>query len=65
VNPNPDLSENAGLARMARAIGWDYPRLLQEVIRETMERAAARKAVELASSAGVSAVPAGGSGISD
>jgi hypothetical protein len=57
VNPNPDLSENAGLARMARAIGWDYSRLLQEVIRETLERAAARKAVELVGSA---TVPAAG-----
>ncbi|HEV8124109.1 MAG TPA: hypothetical protein VGP80_07710 [Gemmatimonadales bacterium] len=55
VNPNPDLSENAGLARMARAIGWDYGRLLQEVIRETLERAAARKPVELVSSADVPA----------
>jgi D-alanine-D-alanine ligase len=44
VNPNPDLSENAGLARMARADGWDYGELLQQVLRETLERAAARKA---------------------
>jgi D-alanine-D-alanine ligase len=44
VNPNPDLSENAGLARMARAHGWNYGDLLQQVIRETLERAAARKA---------------------
>jgi D-alanine-D-alanine ligase len=44
VNPNPDLSENAGLARMARANGWEYGELLQQVIRETLERAAARKA---------------------
>jgi D-alanine-D-alanine ligase len=44
VNPNPDLSENAGLARMGRAHGWNYGELLQQVIRETLERAAARKA---------------------
>ena len=44
VYPNPDLSENAGLARMARAHGWNYGDLLQQVIRETLERAAARKA---------------------
>lgn len=47
VNPNPDISENAGLARMARAHGWDYTELLQQVIRETLERAAARKAGQM------------------
>ena len=43
VNPNPDLSENAGLARMGRAHGWDYGELLLQVIRETLARAAPRK----------------------
>lgn len=38
VNPNPDLSEDAGLARMARAIGWDYDRLVDEVVREALAR---------------------------
>ena len=38
VNPNPDLSEDAGLARMARANGWDYDRLVDEVLREARAR---------------------------
>jgi D-alanine-D-alanine ligase len=32
VNPNPDISPDAGMAKQARAIGWDYPRLLQEIV---------------------------------
>lgn len=31
VNPNPDISADAGLAKQARALGWDYPRLIQTV----------------------------------
>ena len=44
VNPNPDLSEDAGLARMGRAHGWDYGELLRQVMAETRERAAGRAA---------------------
>lgn len=39
VNPNPDLSSDAGLARMAEARGWDYHSLVLRVIDEALERA--------------------------
>jgi D-alanine-D-alanine ligase len=38
VNPNPDLSSDAGFARMARARGWDYDTLIAMVVEEAMAR---------------------------
>lgn len=32
VNPNPDICKDAGLARMAKAYGWSYEALLQQII---------------------------------
>jgi D-alanine-D-alanine ligase len=46
VNPNPDLSSDAGLARMARARGWDYSALLLKVLAEAVERFELAKAAE-------------------
>lgn len=38
VNPDPDLSSDAGLARMGRAYGWDYSALVLQVAEEALER---------------------------
>ncbi len=40
VNPNPDISRNAGLARAARAAGFSYPNLIQEILRLGLSRGA-------------------------
>ncbi len=46
VNPNPDISADAGLARMARARGWDYETLIQKVFDEALGRAERRGEAE-------------------
>ena len=38
VNPNPDLSTDAGLARMGQARGWDYTALVLRVVEEAVQR---------------------------
>lgn len=44
VNPNPDLSTDAGYACMARAEGWDYDTLVANVVKEAMDRVGGRDA---------------------
>ncbi|MBS1241420.1 MAG: ddl, partial [Gemmatimonadetes bacterium] len=39
VNPNPDLSSDAGFARMGGALGWNYDALIGQVVGETLHRA--------------------------
>jgi D-alanine-D-alanine ligase len=39
VNPNPDASPDAGLARMAAAVGWDYDQLILQILDEAVTRA--------------------------
>lgn len=39
VNPNPDLSSDAGYARMGRARGWNYDELIGQIVEETLRRA--------------------------
>ncbi|HEX9895697.1 MAG TPA: hypothetical protein VGA78_17330 [Gemmatimonadales bacterium] len=46
VNPNPDLSTDAGFAGMARAHGWDYDQLVGQVVDEALARASRRSADE-------------------
>jgi D-alanine-D-alanine ligase len=38
VNPCPDLSSNAGLARMGRAFGWSYDDLVMQIVDEALMR---------------------------
>jgi D-alanine-D-alanine ligase len=44
VNPCPDLSSNAGLARMAGALGWSYDDLVLQVVDEALQRCERREA---------------------
>jgi D-alanine-D-alanine ligase len=44
VNPCPDLSSNAGLARMGRAFGWSYDDLVMQVVDEALMRSQTNRA---------------------
>ncbi|MFH1244945.1 MAG: ATP-grasp domain-containing protein [Candidatus Omnitrophota bacterium] len=39
VNPNPDISEDAGLAKMAQATGMSYDKLIAEILSIALQRA--------------------------
>jgi D-alanine-D-alanine ligase len=54
VNPTPDLSSNAGLARMGRAFGWSYDELVMQVVDEALLRSQSHRAAAVLVS-GVSA----------
>jgi D-alanine-D-alanine ligase len=41
VNPNPDLSTDAGLANMARVYGWDYGELVLTIVETALRKPAA------------------------
>lgn len=43
VNPNPDLSLDAGLAKMGRAAGMDYDQLIEKILVSALERSSYRK----------------------
>jgi len=44
VNPNPDLTDDAGLSRMARAAGWDYAELIRRIAEVALREAQGTKA---------------------
>ena len=44
VNPCPDLSRDAGLARMAAAHGWSYEVLVEQIMAEALRRSSATAA---------------------
>lgn len=44
VNPNPDLTDEAGLSRMARAAGWDYAELVRRIAEGALREAQGAKA---------------------
>ncbi|MGH7568562.1 MAG: D-alanine--D-alanine ligase family protein [Gemmatimonadales bacterium] len=44
VNPNPDLNDDAGLSRMGRAAGWDYPELVRRIAEVALREAQGARA---------------------
>lgn len=44
VNPNPDLTDEAGLSRMAKAAGWDYAELIRRIAEGALREAQGTKA---------------------
>jgi D-alanine-D-alanine ligase len=44
VNPNPDLSDSAGLSRMAKVFGWEYDELIGRVVDEALSRSSSKQA---------------------
>ncbi len=38
VNPNPDISKDAGVARAARAVGLEYPKLISSIVEAALAR---------------------------
>lgn len=55
VNPCPDLSSDAGMARMGRAVGWNYDELVLQVVEETLNRARRASAAAAAQLPGIPA----------
>jgi len=43
VNPNPDISPDAGVARSARLAGLSYPQLIAHITRVAQQRIAAQR----------------------
>jgi D-alanine-D-alanine ligase len=39
VNPNPDISDDAGFARAAKAAGYTFPQIIGKIVESALERA--------------------------
>lgn len=52
VNPNPDISDDAGLSGMARAKGWNYSDLILRIVDGAIAAAQRKKSVERLAGAG-------------
>ncbi len=57
VNPNPDISPGAGLARMARVAGVDYNALIRRVCEEALARPGEDRPEQWAHSLQLSGIP--------
>jgi len=44
VNPNPDLTDEAGLSRMAKTAGWEYAELIRRIAEGALREAQGAKA---------------------
>jgi D-alanine-D-alanine ligase len=44
VNPNPDISDMAGLSRMAKVFGWSYEELIHRIVDEALSRSSSHQA---------------------
>ncbi|MGH7700350.1 MAG: D-alanine--D-alanine ligase family protein [Gemmatimonadales bacterium] len=44
VNPNPDLTDEAGLSRMAKAAGWEYTELVRRIAEVALTESQGRRA---------------------
>lgn len=47
VNPNPDIADDAGLSRMARAAGWSYDELILRILDAALSEAQQSRSVAL------------------
>jgi D-alanine-D-alanine ligase len=47
VNPNPDISSDAGLARMARAAGLDYAALIDAIVKSALEKSGVKEKTKI------------------
>jgi D-alanine-D-alanine ligase len=46
VNPNPDISDSAGLSRMAKVQGMEYHQLIGRIVDEALSRSSSRRAAD-------------------